>query len=113
MTFDDWPGLRRAALAIAYDNGMINRDQTEEQFLRETATTLGQNISGDRFVVEAFFDLLTQDELDLVCAGAEHEVEAFLAERNAPPAVPAYLCAIFEGTWDMGPASDVVPGDHS
>lgn len=40
MLIDQCPAIRKAALDIAYDNGMVNRLCTEKQFLRRANAAL-------------------------------------------------------------------------
>ena len=103
MTFR---GIRKAALAIAYDNGVINRDSSEEEYLKRVASYvqanwLDANHAGLRAIlyahlreIDAWLDNLSENALETVCAGEETEVKVAL--KNAPVGTDKLLNGIFE-----------------
>lgn len=83
---EKWPGLKRAALEIAYDNGMINRCCSEDDWLRSLDQVLGAEgvYDADLERWSEWLLTLSEDELSTVAAGEESEMLAIMA--NAPPA---------------------------
>lgn len=82
---EKWPGLKKAALEIAYDNGMINRCSPEDDWLRSLDPVLGAEGVYDADL-ERWSDwllTLSEDDLQTVAAGEETEMHAIMA--NAPP----------------------------
>lgn len=82
-----WPGLKKAALEIAYDNGMINRCCSEDDWLRSLDPVLGADGVYDTDL-ECWSDwllTLSEDELSVVAAGEETEMLAIMARAPAPP----------------------------
>lgn len=82
---EKWPGLKKAALDIAYDNGMINRCCPEDDWLRSLDPVLGADgvYDADLERWSEWLLTLSEDELSVVAAGEETEMLAIMA--NAPP----------------------------
>jgi hypothetical protein len=91
-----FPGIRRAALEIAYDNGCINRFQSETKALRKV----------DRFISGQPLDLIEQmdvwlsglsdEEISDACCGGDGEPERLAVMAGAPPFADGILDDIFE-----------------
>ena len=100
MIFDKYRSLRRAALRVAYDNGMINRYQTEEQFLDGAEEAVGADgvYNADLAAIDAALASLTSQELDDLCSGGEEEKYAVLAkfDRDLGEKIDGILDDIFD-----------------
>lgn len=93
-----YPGIAKAALEIAYDNGGINRHRTEAGHRRDLNRFLDrQTLPVDVLVaIDGFLSELSDDDLLLVTAGEQSEAEEFLRTKAAPPFLGALLNDIFE-----------------
>ena len=83
-TYSFWvsyPTLRKAALIIAYDNGIINRQEPEAEFLENAMGALCADgvPTSEIAELEAFLATLTEEELSTVCVGFDDEVDAIEA----------------------------------
>lgn len=83
-------GIRKAALAIAYDNGGINRVRSERQMLREFNKWLARN-SLEPYLpaINEWLSGLSNDDLSTVCGGEYSEAQAIL--DSAPPFTDSLL----------------------
>ena len=68
-------GIKAAALAIAYDNGMINRFQTETEFLEDVDEVIGADgvDLADLIKIDAYLLSLSEKQMDDLCCGGEGE----------------------------------------
>lgn len=91
---DVYPNVKRAALAIAYDNNMINRERTEETFLARVAALAGP-MAG---TLDAALSVLDNDQIELLCIGEDSEQRAILSLLPAPyrAGVHEFLNSVFE-----------------
>jgi hypothetical protein len=100
-----FPGITRAALSMAYDNGGINRDRSEADMRKDLATFLAKCMeakhSGLRTTlysqlrtIDTWLDQLSDEEIDTVCNG--EETEAAAAVKQAPEGTSFLLNGIFE-----------------
>lgn len=80
---DRYPGIKRAALEIAYDNGGIHRDRSEKQMLRELSNFLDRQPEELLSAIDVWLARLSAECLEIVCAGEQFEADAVL--RDAPP----------------------------
>jgi hypothetical protein len=99
-------GIRRAALEMAYDNGAINRERSEEDFLKRLEEWLSNSCatidhSGLRtsFIIslneiDAWLVGISDEAMLIICSG--EEVDAKTALFKAPQGTDALLNAIFE-----------------
>ncbi len=79
-----WPGIQRAALEIALDNGGINRFRSEKQQQREFRRWLEKQPQELLPAIDAWLSGLSDDDLQTVCSGGEGpEQDALLA--SGPP----------------------------
>lgn len=70
LRIETLPGVLRAAKVIAYDNGMINREETEQDYLYQADRALiGFGESLDK--VDAWLQLLTEEQNFALCCGGE------------------------------------------
>ena len=74
-------GIRHAALAIAYDNGMINRECSETEFLHRCDSVVGADgvDYADLVKMDTFLRTLTDEQMDELCAGEETEQSVVLS----------------------------------
>lgn len=98
MLIHCYPAIKKAALSIAYDNGMINRDNSEEQYLACVEEVLK---GGTWFLaqIEACLQVLSDEDLDTVCCGDEEERKELLKENSNESSaehVEQFLQRIFE-----------------
>lgn len=73
-----FPTIRKAALEIAYDNGMINRGESEAEFLEKALGALcaeGVPVL-DVIRLEMFLKTLNNEDLVTLCNGEHDEVVA-------------------------------------
>ncbi|TIM13840.1 MAG: hypothetical protein E5Y67_15275 [Mesorhizobium sp.] len=89
-----YPGIKRAALEIAYDNGGINRMRSEKTMLGELARFLERQPEEILPAIDAWLSALSGDDLQTVCAGEQSEVEVLL--RGAPPFTDSLLNDYFD-----------------
>jgi len=67
----NYPNLERAFKHIGYDNGMINRYNTEDKVLFEMFKNVdkyNENVWKD---VDTFFSRMNEEELEMFCCGGE------------------------------------------
>lgn len=101
---DVLPGITKAALEIAYDNGGINRDRSEEdlhadldKFFRERTpehSGLRGTVAAHWQAIDGWLNALSEDALLTVCAGEEQDVAEAMV--GAPPGTDVLLTEIFE-----------------
>lgn len=80
-----YPGIERATVAMAYDNGCINRDRPEERLKQDLAKWLALD-AGSKFgltpeqleQIDAWLAQLENDRIDMLVAGGEDEQEMLL-----------------------------------
>jgi hypothetical protein len=91
-----YPGIRKAALEIALDNGGINRFRTQKQQERELNRWLAKQPSEILEPIDAWLSALPEDQLTLVCSGGQDEPETVAAKSDAPPFLDDILNSYFE-----------------
>jgi hypothetical protein len=89
-----WPGITRAALEIAYDNGGITRMRSEERMLGQLERWLETQPQDPLPAIDAWLLALSDEDLETVCVGEQLEVAALMA--SAPPFTDQLLNAYFE-----------------
>lgn len=89
-----YPGIARAALLIALDNGGINRDRSERQQARDLARWLKKQPPEILPPIDAWLGALSEDDLETACCGEVTEADAVLA--SAPPFTSDLLNRYFE-----------------
>lgn len=75
-----YPNLKRVALEIAYDNGMINRFCSEELFLKSLDPIIGDSgtYHADLVVWDEWLGTLTDEQIQVVAAGEQTEMEELM-----------------------------------
>ncbi len=89
-----YPGITKAALVIAYDNGGINCFRSEEQMRRELVQFLARWPDDMLGLIDAWLAAQTDDDLDTICCGEHEAMNALMA--NAPPGANDLLDNYFE-----------------
>lgn len=81
---NDFPGLKKAFLEIAYDNGGINRERSEETMLEEASQFLYNNAFKFEYEpMSKWLDELSKEDLSTLCAGEHSEGQEIL--MRLPP----------------------------
>lgn len=65
------PALKRAALHIAYDNGLVDRYHSEEAFLAKTEWVLLQYTVPQIMAAERDLAAMTDEQLEHYCVGGD------------------------------------------
>ncbi len=78
---DEYPGIKRWALVIAYDNGMINRTRSEEAWLENLFETL-MLLPEEATSLDAWLQTLGEADMETLGAG---EYEDLLAIQDKYP----------------------------
>lgn len=91
------PTILRVALLIAYDNGMVNRNESEDDFVGTTASILGEVPLIELIKLEAFLKTLNNIQLNIIAAGEDTESKALLAGAPDPAFADNLFNRIFEG----------------
>lgn len=89
-----YPGIHRAALLIAIDNGGLNRFRPEAQIHKEISAWLLQQPDDLLGPISKWLENLSTDDLETVCCG-EHGEQLVLLE-TAPPSTDDLLNRYFE-----------------
>lgn len=93
----NYKNIERAYLEIAYDNGGINRERSEEVALNELRTWLRDYLGSSRLrVIDTWLETLNEEQLSALCCGSEEEQEQVLVEGEVPPLANALLNEIFD-----------------
>jgi len=73
MIIDKYPGIKLVSLNIAYDNDMINRGCSEEQWLLSLDPVLGATgiDTADLEILDRWCQTLTEEQAETLAAG-EH-----------------------------------------
>lgn len=90
-----YPGIARAALEIAYDNGNINRESTEQDELDELERLLKTWEKNNLQVMDAWLSALSEEDMATVTAGEDTAMNELL--KLAPEGTDDLLGEIFEG----------------
>lgn len=98
MLISKYPGLKKAALEIAYDNGMINRLETEESFLKSLDYTLGAEgvYHEDLQTWSNWLETLSEETLNELCCGDEEAIAKIIKEAPKGELLNGLLNDIFE-----------------
>lgn len=91
---DRFPGIKRAALEIAYDNCGINITRIERRMLSEFWRWLDRQPGELLPAIDAWLAALSSDNLQTVCAGDQDEARVIL--QSAPPFTEKLLNDYFE-----------------
>lgn len=94
MPVTGFAGITRAARAIAYDNGGVNRTRSELQMLRDLSRWLDKQPQEPLTDIDAWLSRLSDDDLETVCAGEASEAAVLL--KGAPPFTDKLLNDYFD-----------------
>lgn len=97
ITKHRYPGIARAALEMAYDNGGVNRFRPESATIEELDIILAHDTYAtlDLSTISEWLSGLSYDELVIAVAGEETETAELMAA--APVGTIELLNAIFDG----------------
>ena len=93
---DRFPGIARAALEIALDNGGINRFRSETQQRRELSEFLERQPQEILPAIDGWLSSLSHADLQNFCSGGEGEPEREAVAAFAPPFTDQLLNEYFE-----------------
>jgi hypothetical protein len=103
MIINKYPSIKFVALEIAYDNGVINRYTSIQNFLESTDEVLGADgvTDADLVRLEAYLSGLTQEQRVTLASGEEQDVVAI--EQCGPFGGPdnAPLCFLFTEIFEI------------
>jgi hypothetical protein len=91
-----YPGIERATLLIAIDNGGINRDRSKAQQRRDLAKFLRHQPDEILKPVDDWLVTLSEEELDALCCGGRGEPETDAILDKAPPFADHLLNLYFD-----------------
>jgi hypothetical protein len=83
---DNFPKMKEVALLIAYDNGMINREQNQCDFLNKVDEIIGADGVDltDLQSIEDWLVTLSNEELTILAAGEHVEMVALESTFSRP-----------------------------
>lgn len=83
---DNFPKMKEVALLIAYDNGMINREQSQNDFLNKVDEIVGADGVDytDLQLIEDWLVTLGNEQLIILAAGETEEMKALEATFSRP-----------------------------
>jgi hypothetical protein len=94
---DNFPKMKEVALLIAYDNGMINREQNQNDFLNKVDLVVGADgvDRADLQLIEDWLVTLSNEQLVILAAG-EHDDLTALEQQFSRPELLKIFNDIFE-----------------
>lgn len=96
MDISDYPGIKAAAIEIAYDNGMVYRGMPEEVVLQDMEDVLNLYSLDDLILVNNFLEnQLSKDQLYNLCCGEEDEAHHILNQFSQPELLEDILEDLF------------------
>lgn len=83
---DNFPKMKEVALLIAYDNGMINREQNQNDFLNKVDEIVGADgvDRADLQLIEDWLVTLGNEQLIILAAGEHVEMVALQSTFSRP-----------------------------
>ena len=90
-----YPGIAAACLAIALDNGGINRTRGAKKWRADYRRWIAKR-DGNLAEIDAWLAALSHDALEMVCAGGQDEPETIAAKADAPPFMDDLLNDYFD-----------------
>jgi hypothetical protein len=97
----NYPLLRKAALAIAYDNGFINRTCTESKWMGQVDAYIATENEKALTESEAILAQLSESELNEVACGDVDEAGALLMAKKFDCIQVNTLEAILDGVFNL------------
>lgn len=91
------PNILRVALLIAYDNGMVNRGEPEDDFVKTTASILGGVPLIELIRLEAFLKTLNNIELNIIATGDYLQSQKLIQKASNPEFADTLFNRIFNG----------------
>ena len=79
-------GIKKAVLKIAYDNGMIHRDFSEQKYLRAVEKFLAESSfkAHDLMIWNRWLLTLTEEDLEIYSAGEDTDMARIIAKEPKP-----------------------------
>jgi hypothetical protein len=97
---DVYPYIKKAALILAYDNDMINREEPEDLFLANCAMSLASVTHLELIQLDEWLQTLTDEQMETLVCGEESEMRALeaLCPTGGPDNQP--LSKIFDDIFE-------------
>lgn len=94
---DEFAGIKRIALLIAYDNGIVNRLRTEEQWLQDLDPIIGADgvDHADLVILDVWCMTLNDQEAENLAAGEHNDMIAVVEKCPNPD-----LCNLFNDIFE-------------
>lgn len=92
-----YPGIKKVALEIAYDNGMINRNVPEVQWLSSLDPIIKDFSVEKLAALDKFCSSLSDDEVDILATGEDTEMRFVEEKFDDPDFCHNVFNYIFEG----------------
>lgn len=92
----EYPGIARAALLIALDNGGINRDRSVARQRADFERWIARQPDGPLPAIDAWLAALSDHDLEEFCYGGEGEPEHEALALKAPPFTDDLLNTYFD-----------------
>lgn len=89
-----YPGIYKAALLIALDNGGINRARSRDRQKREFERWLPSQPADIFPAIDEWLSSLSDDDLEIVCCGGDDEQDEIM--KSAPPFTDDLLNSYFD-----------------
>lgn len=96
VLFDIMPSFKEACLGVAYDNGMINRFQAEEDWLEKISPILEEKPLMSMARGELWLRNLSEKEMKILCSGEVGDIEALVGHSESGVFVSDALNEVFE-----------------
>lgn len=95
-----YPALTKAALEVAYDNGMVHRDCTEGQFLERQDSVLSSVDASDLSRLEHWLSGLSEEDMSVLCTGDQDDAEIVM--QSCPTGGPdnQQLCRLLDDIFE-------------
>lgn len=93
---DKFEGIKTASLEIAYDNGMINIQSSEEKFLQETEEVLKKYQDRPLQAWDEWLLSISPSELNTVCCGEYSDMQKVMSHCPSGEGLGSLLNDIFE-----------------
>ena len=84
FTYEQYPQVKRALIALAYDNGMVDRDNPIEDQLAKWLIEIPNQPEARITATESYVATLTDDILEKVIGGEETETAELMAATTDP-----------------------------
>ena len=92
----DYPNIYRAALAIALDNGGINRYRTKDAQEVDFERWIARQPQEPLPAIDAWLATLSDDEIETVCCGCQDDPEPKALLALSPPFADDLLTRYFD-----------------